>query len=210
MTPRNVLYLKAEQCTTISNKKIFVEDVVKIYGENKNLVKDVSRQIFMTIKKDADMDYIVSILKVMEVIHSTVTNVELINLGETDFVIEYRSPKPERKVWEYGKSAFICLIAFFGAAFTIMTFNTDVGVSDVFDKIYKLVLGKDALRNGVVEIGYSIGLVTGVLIFYNHLLRKHIQSDLTPIQIEMRKFEEEKNRAKIMTASREGKSIDAD
>lgn len=206
---KDILYLKAEQCVTVLNKKVFVGDVVKIYGEDKNMVKEVSRQVFMIVKGEKDSDHTASILKVMEIIHGIYKDVSIVNLGETDFIVEYRIPSSKKKWWEYLKAAFVSLIGFFGAAFTIMTFNTDVSVSDVFQKTYELTLGKGAASNGMVEIAYCIGLTAGVLIFYNHLMRKHLESDLTPIQIEMRKFEEEKNKAKIMTASREGKTIDA-
>ena len=47
-----------------------------------------------------------------------------------------------------------------------------------------------------------------LLVFYNHFFRKILQDDPTPIQVEMRKYEEELNSAMIQDSAREGKTID--
>ena len=90
-----------------------------------------------------------------------------------------------------------------------MTFNTDVSVSDVFTEIYEVVLGQGMESNGIVELSYSIGLPLGILIFFNHFSRKATRNDPTPLQVEMRTYEEDANKAMIKNASREGKTIDA-
>ena len=100
------------------------------------------------------------------------------------------------------------LIAFFGAAFTIMTFNEDVSVSDVFDKVYQMVMGTSKQGGTILEISYAAGLPIGILVFYNHFRRRKIKNDPTPIQVEMRTYEEQVNKALISTASREGNTID--
>lgn len=207
MNPR-ILYLKAEQSVTVLNKKVFVEDVVKLYGEDKNLVKDLNKLVFMTMK-DGDKDIAVSILKVMETIHAYAHGIELVNIGDTDFLIEYRTPISRKKWLEYVKTGFVIVTAFVGAAFSIMTFNTDVSVGDLFQKFYVLVLGTTGEGTHILEISYSIGLSSGILIFYNHFTKKHLRDDPTPIQIQMRDYETDKNNAKLKTAAREGKSVDA-
>ncbi|MFA9464255.1 MAG: stage V sporulation protein AA [Velocimicrobium sp.] len=204
----DIIYVKAEQNMIISNKKVFLEDVVKLYGENKSLVKDLSKLIFMTLK-EGDKDIAVSILKVMETMHAYAHGIEIVNIGETDFIIEYRVPEHKKKSFEYLKTGVVTLIAFFGAAFSIMTFNTDVSVGQLFQKIYQLVLGTNGEGSHIIELSYSIGLSMGILIFYNHFTKKHLRDDPTPIQIEMRTFETDKTKAKIKTASREGKTMDA-
>ena len=39
------------------------------------------------------------------------------------------------------KTVILCILIFFGAAFTIMAFNNDVGVTDVFAKFYQQITG---------------------------------------------------------------------
>ena len=47
-----------------------------------------------------------------------------------------------------------------------------------------------------------------MLLFFNHFSVKKLEKDLTPIQIEMRSYEETMNEAFIQDATREGKTKD--
>lgn len=89
-----------------------------------------------------------------------------------------------------------------------MTFNEDVSVSSVFDKVYRMIMGTGKQGGSILEISYAVGLPAGIMIFYNHFRRKKIKNDPTPIQVEMRNYEEQVNKALISTASREGHTID--
>ena len=89
-----------------------------------------------------------------------------------------------------------------------MTFNEDVNVSSVFGKVYQMVTGQLQTGGGVLEISYAIGLPIGIIVFYNHFKRRDIKNDPTPIQVEMRTYEEQMNKAMLKSASREGKTID--
>lgn len=205
-----IIYIKAEQCATVSNKKVFVEDVAKLYGENKTLVKELSSLLFLTVKEaEKDKDLCISVLKIIETLHSYAHGVEFVNIGEADFILEYRIPQMKKKGFEYIKTGVVILTAFFGAAFSIMTFNTDVSVEDLFGKIYQLVLGNTGEGRHIVEISYAIGLPIGIIVFFDHFTKKHLRDDPTPLQIQMRTYETDKAKAKIKTASREGKTIDS-
>ena len=129
-------------------------------------------------------------------------DVEVENLGETDFIVEYGLNQKGNKIWEWVRTLFISIIIFFGAAFAIMTFNNDVGVSDVFQKIYHLVTGAESNGFTAIEIGYSIGLPLGILVFYNHFSKKKVTSDPTPLEVEMRLYEQDLNTAIIKDAER--------
>ena len=82
--------------------------------------------------------------------------------------IEY-IPNPEKPKWINAlKTVALCVVIFFGAAFTIMAFNNDVSVGDVFSKFYRQVMGKESSGVTELEICYSIGLAIGT-VSYTHL-----------------------------------------
>ena len=60
----------------------------------------------------------------------------------------------------------------------------------------------------ILEMSYSLGLAVGIIVFFNHIGGRRITKDPTPIEVEMRVYESDVNKALIETADREGKTID--
>jgi len=78
-----------------------------------------------------------------------------------------------------------------------MTFNNDVDVGSLFDQIYTQVTGQVSNHFTVLEITYSIGIGLGVLFFFNHFGHMKITTDPTPMQIQMRLYEDDVNKTII-------------
>ena len=89
------------------------------------------------------------------------------------------------------KTALIGVIIFFGSSFSIMAFHNDIGLVDLFAQIYEQVIGYAPGHIGGLEIGYSIGLAAGILVFFNHFSLKKRENDPTPLQVEMSKYEQD-------------------
>ena len=92
---------------------------------------------------------------------------------------------------------------------TIIAYNNDAGIVDIFDDIYYTVLGVRPGKVNILEITYSIGLAAGITLFFNHIGGRRITKDPTPIEVSMRNYERDVNQALIETADREGKEEDA-
>lgn len=123
------LYIKIDKNNMVHNKEVFLEDVAKLYSLDKEMVKHLNKQLIYTVTSDKKTNSIYSILKIIEYIEILYPDVEVVNLGQIDFIIHYEPPKKTIKILEYLKVAFVSLMVFFGATFTIMTFNTDAGVN---------------------------------------------------------------------------------
>ena len=98
--------------------------------------------------------------------------------------------------------------AFFGAAFAIMTFNNDANVTDVFAKLYEMIIGTRADGPTILEASYSVGLALGILLFFNHFASWKITVDPTPIEVEMRLYEENLNKTLIKNGGRKESGVD--
>ena len=91
----------------------------------------------------------------------------------------------------YLKSALIGIVIFFGSGFSIMAFHNDIGLVDLFAQIYTQVIGYAPESIGGLEIGYSIGLAAGILIFFNHFSLKKRENDPTLLKVEVSKYEQD-------------------
>lgn len=99
---------------------------------------------------------------------------------------------------------------FLGAAFAIMTFNNDVGITELFEQVYKQFTGNESNGFTALEISYSIGIAIGITVFFNHIFGRKLSEDPTPIEVEMKKFEKDINTMLIDTCTREESIIDVD
>ena len=202
-----VVYIKLPQNAQVVNRKILLQDVAEIYTADAEMGKKIGDIILYTVGGDKNQKLIFSVMKVIHLIQKEFPGIEVENIGESDFVVEYKMPLTPKKAMEYTKLVLLSLIVFIGAAFTIMTFNTDVSVGEVFDNLYYLVTGVKKEGGSILEVAYSIGILAGILGFYNHFKGQKLHDDPTPIHIEMRNYEEEMNKAIIKDGDREGKII---
>ena len=202
-----VVYIKLPQNAQVVNRKILLQDVAEIYTADAEMGKKIGDIILYTVGGDKNQKLIFSVMKVIHLIQKEFPGIEVENIGESDFVVEYKMPLTPKKAMEYTKLVLLSLIVFIGAAFTIMTFNTDVSVGEVFDNLYYLVTGVKKEGGSILEVAYSIGILAWILGFYNHFKGQKLHDDPTPIHIEMRNYEEEMNKAIIKDADREGKII---
>lgn len=203
-----IVYVNVNKCSMVSQKKVYVEDIAELFSTDKKLERQLRKEVLLTVTSSKQEKYAFSVLRLFEILSLSHRDVEWVNIGEEEFIVEYRPPEKMNLVREVVKTAFVCLAVFFGAAFTIMTFNQDVAVADVFRMMEELVLGK-GVESSVIEIAYSIGLPLGVILFFNHFSRLKIDSDPTPLQVQMRLYEENVNKTVIENASREGRLKEA-
>ncbi|MBO5524134.1 MAG: stage V sporulation protein AA [Roseburia sp.] len=208
------LYLKIETNTIVTDRHVKLSDIAKMECANPAIVRQLKQKKVYTfedaidVKKQKNQMQVFSVLKIIELIHEEYPNVDISNEGESDFIVEY-IPNPKKpKLLNAIKTAVLCVIIFFGSAFTIMAFNNDIGVTDVFSKFYAQVMGTAPEGVTELEICYCIGLGLGILIFFNHVGKKKITHDPTPIQVEMRKYETDIDTTFIDNAGRKGHSID--
>lgn len=209
MSTNNVtLYLKAEQNVELQSEDVFVKDIGKMICTDKQILAKVKTIKLHHFKKGEQKRQVISILKVIEEIEKVCPNVTVESLGETDIMFEQIDVDKHKGPVQVAKIVFVSAISFFGTAFTIMAFHNDIGINKVFSKVYEMVMGYSSDGYSILELSYSIGLAAGIILFFNHIGGRRITKDPTPIEVEMRVYETDVNKALIETADREGKTID--
>ena len=205
-----MLYLKIERNIQVDHSDVRLGDVAKLECVNSSVKNRLKTMKLLKIQVQKSDRYIVSVMKVIEKIHEIYPELEIQNLGESDFIIEYESPEYAKGRFNTLKVVVLCILIFFGSAFSIMVFNNDVGVDDVFAQTYLLFTGTESSGYTVMELGYSIGIAAGIIVFYNHFGGKRITKDPTPIEVQMRQYEDDVNTTLVEGCNRKETSIDVD
>ena len=204
------LYIQTEQNVEIHDPHVYLGDIAKLSGSNEKTLSQSRGIHIMTIPKNEPGRYVVSAKDIIEKIQRQMTNVDVVHLGEVNFILTYEEEKRQHKVWNWVKAAFICIVTFFGSGFSIMTFNTDVDTSGLFTKVYEQFTGEPSDGFTELELMYSIGIGIGVVFFFNHFGTWKITQDPTPMEVQMRVYEEDVNRTVMEKYSREGRQENGD
>lgn len=202
------LYIQLKQNIETLEDEILLGDAASLYCENPAIKAKANAMKIHKFRKDENRA-VIGILTVIEKLTQMSPGLTVESIGENDIVVERIKVTKHKGITVCLKIIFVTMIAFFGTGFTIMAYHNDIGISDVFKRIYEIITGQKSNGCTILEIAYSVGLSVGIIIFYNHIGGRRITKDPTPIEIEMRNYERDVNQTLIETAQREGKEIDA-
>lgn len=209
MSTNNVtIYINAQQNVELQSEDVYVKDIGKLTCSDEHVLAKVKAIKLHHFKKDGPKRQVISLLKVIEEIDKICPGASVESIGEADTMVEYINVDKHKGTVQTIKLIFVAMISFFGTAFTIMAFHNDIGINDVFTKVYEMVMGQQGDGYGILELAYSLGLAIGIIVFFNHIGGRRITKDPTPIEVEMRIYEEDVNKALIATADREGKTME--
>lgn len=198
---QETLYLKIDSNVEVHDAKVFLKDIAQIECANREVETRVKTLTLENAVEKQPGRYVKSVMEVIECIHKEFPALEINNLGETDFIITFAKNEQPSEVMSWIKTIFVCVLSFFGAAFSIMTFNNDVDVTKIFAQVYELFTGQSSDGFTILEISYSLGIGVGIIVFFNHFAGKKLTDDPTPLEVQMRTYEDDINNT-LIEASR--------
>lgn len=201
------VYVKFERSTMVYERKVNIGDIATVYSTDKAIQAKVRAIKLLNIPDVKKGTYVFSVMNIIEKISKECPEADVNNIGESDFIIEYKDKPPKNGIFNVIKIFVTCVIVFIGSMFTIMAYNNDVAVNELFEKIYGLVAGGE--NNGILELSYSFGLTLGIAVFYNHFVGKKLSDTPTPVEVQMRSYETDVDTAVVERASRQKEEYDA-
>lgn len=66
-----------------------------------------------------------------------------------------------------------------------MNFHEDVSMRDVHIALYEIITGERNDYPYLLQIPYSIGLGLGMIVFFNHIFKKRLNEEPSPLEVEM-------------------------
>lgn len=203
-----ILYIKGDKNVEVKKLDVTLGDILSMECSNQNITNKVKSLRLLRVPEKGQHRFVVSILKIIECIHKEYPNLDIQNEGEIDLIITYEKPQKPNMFFHWVKVIVIAGITFLGAAFSIMSFNNDVGITKMFGQVYELLMGHSSDGFTILELTYCIGLIVGILVFFNHFGKKRFSVDPTPMEVEMRLYENDIQSTLIEAYSRKEKELD--
>jgi len=202
------LYIKGEKNVEVTKHDVVLGDILSMECSDTKILPKLKTLKVIKAPEKGKQRFVVSVLKIIEIIHKEYPGLEIQNMGETDLIITYENQQTPSKFVHFIKAAFIVLLTFSGAAFSIMSFSNDAGLTKLFGQIYEQLMGKTSTGFTVLEFSYCLGLIVGILVFFNHFGKRRFSVDPTPMEVEMRLYENDIHTTLVDEASRRGKELD--
>ena len=197
------LYLKIDRNIRISGTPVSLKDIATVLCQEKTVENRAKTIKLPASRIQGPGRYVFSVTDVIEAIQKEFPSLEICNLGESDFILTMEKAKKVSEAWSWCKTVLVCVLSFFGAAYSIMAFNNDIGITNLFGQLYRQFTGEASNGFTVLEITYSLGVGIGILIYFNHFSKKKRVTDPSPLEVEMRTYEDEVNATVIEAEERE-------
>lgn len=199
------VYVKCDRSVEVQSQDVFLKDVASVRCMDNVVNAKMKALKIYHFPKDGVKRCVISSLKIVELMEEECPNITVQIVGEADVLVEWISVNRHKGWQQWLKAVLVCLVSFFGTAFTIMAYHNDVGINEVFTEVYRMVMNREPGGLNVLEVSYSVGLALGIIVFFNHIGGRRITKDPTPIEVALRNYEEDVDKTLIATAGREGK-----
>jgi stage V sporulation protein AA len=126
--------------------------------------------------------HVIDALEVVRLLYEKASELEVQQIGPPQTLVELklksRFPKGLMVV-------FVWLTLFIGSGLTIMNFHTDVSMKEVHERIYYLLTGVKVAYPLWLQVAYSFGIGLGMILFFNHVFKRRINEEPSPMELEM-------------------------
>ncbi|MDY4834183.1 MAG: stage V sporulation protein AA [Frisingicoccus sp.] len=190
MAEKSDLYIKLDEHVRTEKKDVPLSKVAGVYCQDEELKSQAEKVIVYSFQEGEKEKAVFSLIYIYKKIYECMgSNIQIHSVGASECLVDWIQEKRPSKLLGYVQVVLVGLVTFFGAAFTIMTYNADAGVPDVFRTLYEIFTGRSG-GNGVLELTYSIGIGIGVIVFFHHFEKKGRKTP-TAMEVQMNKYEKD-------------------
>ncbi|CEG27717.1 stage V sporulation protein AA [Bacillus sp. B-jedd] len=166
------------------------------------------RVIYKVTKMDSNfvvIDAMMVIKKITEIFPAA--DIQAVGPAQTLIEVEFKKSKG----LSFPLFILIWLLLFFGSAMAIMNFHDDVSMKSVQSKLYTIITGEKSEKPLLFQVPYSLGLGLGMILFFNHIFKKRINEEPSPLEVEMFNYQQALDSYVILHENKESmKRLDND
>lgn len=198
------VYFRCERYVEVQTEDVFLKDLGSLQCTDRNVAAKLKSLKVKHFPKDKQKRCVISSVRLIALMEKMCPDIQVQWLGEPDVLVEWGDVNKHKAWQQWCKIVLVCMVSLCGTAFTIMAYHNDIGINDIFEEVYRLVMNREPQGPNVLEVSYSIGLALGIIVFYNHIGGRRLTKDPTPIEVAMHNYEYDVDMTLIELADREG------
>ena len=179
---------------------VSIGDIVQIITGDDRLSHSIKNLVVYQIKNSDKNIVIIDVMKVIEEILRFDPTIDIQTVGPVQTIVEVIYKKRRLSTIYF---VLIWLLLFIGSALAIMNFHEDVSMQQVHQKLYTMITGEKEEKPLLFQIPYSIGLAVGMILFFNHVFRKRINEEPSPLEVEMFNYQQSLDQYVIIHENKE-------
>jgi stage V sporulation protein AA len=204
----NTVYLRMRQKVQVKLwQKITLHDIAQVIAPPK-WEKELSELVIHEVAPADKHLIVIDVMQVIRRISEIQNDAEVQTIGPAQSILEIQLSKKQTSPVYF---ILVWLLLFIGSALAIMNFHEDVSMQTVHQKIYYMITGHYKKQPLLLQVPYSFGLGLGMILFFNHLFRKRLNEEPSPLEVEMFNYQQDLDQYVIVHENKESeKKINGD
>ncbi|WP_078380109.1 stage V sporulation protein AA [Sutcliffiella halmapala] len=181
------------------NQIIRIGDVAQLVADD-SIVQLIEKVAVHHVNMSDKSIVVVDVMQLLKELRKVDPELDIQTFGAAQTIVEIMYKKKRFRPMFF---AAVWLLLFLGAALAIMNFHEDVSMRIVHQKIFKTITGLEDDKPLLLQIPYSIGLGLGMILFFNHVFKKRINEEPSPLEVEMFNYQQDLDQYVIMNENKE-------
>lgn len=194
------VYLRMRQrVQVLLHQKVTIGDVAQIVAPDE-LERDIKGYVIHEVTPEDKHLIVIDVMRVIGTIQQKRPGSDVQTIGPAQAILEIQMKQKKLAPVYF---VLVWLLLFTGSALAIMNFHEDVSMQLVHQKIYFMITGHYKEQPLLLQIPYSFGLGLGMILFFNHLFRKRLNEEPSPLEVEMFNYQQDLDQYVIVHENKE-------
>ena len=196
----NTIYIQMKHRLTIKKGAIVrLSDMAQVIVPEE--MSNLQELVVLSNTSEVEKKFIVlDVMNVINKIKSRYPDAEIQVIGPSETIFEIVK---KRKTAPSFLFVLVWLLLFVGSGMAIMNFHEETSMQTMHQKIYRMMTGNMNSTPFIVQIPYSLGLGLGMILFFNHLFKKRINQEPSPLEIEMFNYQQDLDQYVVLNKHKE-------
>jgi stage V sporulation protein AA len=196
----NTIYIRLRHRIMVQpNHRVTIGDLAQIITVQQDIAK-LEQLVIHQINMSDKSIVIIDLMHVLRKISGHIQDADVQTIGPTQTIVEVMYPKKKFTLLYF---IAVWFLLFIGSALAIMNFHEDVSMQQVHQRLYTIITGNVDMKPLLLQIPYSIGLGVGMILYFNHLFKKRLNEEPSPLEVEMFNYQQDLDQYVIMNENKE-------